>query len=151
MSSSCHTHINLCNGCYAVFSPFLALLLIIKRNTSFPKHWISASFNWRKTAVFQAAIMNIYQRQRSVTVFDRLWCRIFLFTALTDSQEWTPTSSDGVVSSCLCARYKARGLDRENRRKNSSNDPSWPADVRDKSPQWGLSQSFPVIAQSLST
>ncbi len=42
---------------------------------------------------------------------------VFFFTALTDSQGWTPTSSEGIVSSCLCGGYKARGLEGENTRR----------------------------------
>lgn len=64
-----------------------------------------------------------------------------LFTAQTGSQGWTPTGSGGVVYSCLCAGYKARGLEDETHRENVSNDPSRPADARDKRPPWGLAES----------
>lgn len=86
--------------------------------------------------------MNIYQKQHSETVFDRLWGCIFLFTALTDSQAWTSTSSEGDVSSCLCASYKGSGLQEKNKQgENVSNDSSRPADARDKMPLWRLAES----------
>lgn len=82
--------------------------------------------------------MNIYQRQHSKTVFDRLWC---VFAALTDSQGWTPASSEGVVSSCLCAGLQSQRFGRRKHKEKMFLMIPEPADARDKRPQCGLAES----------
>lgn len=60
----------------------------------------------------------------------------FYFTAPTDSQRWTLTSS----TTCVHAT-KPEVWRKKTHGENVSNDPGRPADAGDKRPQWGLAES----------
>lgn len=70
--------------------------------------------------------------------FDVFWGGV---ATLTDSQGWTPTSSEGVVSTRLCAGYKAGGFEeRKHEEKMFLMIPRL-ADAGDKRPQYGFAES----------
>lgn len=77
--------------------------------------------------------MNIYQRQHSETVFDRLWCCIFLL--------YWQKARDGLLLVLKVSYHPACVQKKKTRAENVSNDPSRPADARDKRHQWGLAES----------
>lgn len=84
--------------------------------------------------------MNIYRRQHSETVFDRLWCCVFLLHSQAARDGLLLVLVVLYIPACVQAT-KPEVWRMRTHRENVSNDPSRPADARDKRPPWGLAES----------